>query len=445
MLSLALVTACLFLTTVAGKAAPYAAIVIDARDGSVLHSRNADTRLHPASLTKMMTLYLAFEAVENGQLDLDQQIRISRNAASESCSCLGLRAGQRLSVRYLIRAAAIRSANDAATALGEAIAGSEQAFAQQMTRTARALGMTQTTFRNAHGLTASGHMSTARDMAELSRHLFYDFPQYYNIFGRVSTDAGIAHVRNTNRRLLNGYRGADGIKTGYTRAAGYNLAASAERGNTRIIAVIFGGRNSSWRYNRMVELLDMGFARAPSSAPTIRPERVQAGAVMASVRPMPRGEQAPSQIATAASLVGNALVSPANAAVNPDEGAETASTVPLRIRVDEPRPVAALGTATGSRSAPMAAPRPMPRPGGEWAVQLGAYRDSAFAESVLTDALVGVSEPLSGAHRAVGPTTVNGVELYAAQFVGLTEADATAACNSLRAQDRICRLVEPNG
>lgn len=427
-LSTMLVAAFCFVTS-AAQAAPYAAIVLDARDGSVLHSRSADTPLHPASLTKMMTLYLAFQAVESGELGIDQQIRISRNAASEPPSRLGLSAGQRISVRYLIRAAAVRSANDAATALGEAIAGSEQAFAQLMTDTARSLGMTNTTFRNANGLTATGHLSTARDMSTLARHLFFDYPQYYNIFGRTSTSAGVATVQNTNRRLLNGYTGADGIKTGYTRAAGYNLAASAERGGERIIAVIFGGSSSNWRYNRMVELLDMGFERAPSRVAIVRPQREEAGAVLASIRPMPRGVSEPTQLVAAASLVGNALVSSAAAAVRDEP---TASTVPLTV------------TASGS-GAPMSAPRPLARPGGEWSVQLGAYRDPEFAESVLTDALLGVTEPLIGAHRSVGSTVVNGVSLYAATFIGLSEQQASATCSSLHAQDRICRLVEPNG
>ncbi|MCB1312304.1 MAG: D-alanyl-D-alanine carboxypeptidase, partial [Sedimentitalea sp.] len=217
-------------------AAPYAAYVIDARTGEVLHSQNADARLHPASLTKMMTLYIAFEAVENGEISLDTKVKISSHAASEPPSKLGLRAGQTIALRYLIRAAAVKSANDAATAIGEAISGSESAFAKRMTRTARSLGMNNTTFKNANGLTADGHLSSAHDMTILGRHLLYDFPQYYNLFSRTSADAGIKTVPNTNRRLLADYRGADGIKTGYTRAAGFNLVASAERGNERIIA-----------------------------------------------------------------------------------------------------------------------------------------------------------------------------------------------------------------
>ena len=159
-------------------AAPYAALVIDARTGKTLHSENADTRLHPASLTKMMTLYVVFEAIENGEISANKMIKISRKAASEPPSKLGLRAGQKIRLRYLIRAASVKSANDAATALGEAIEGSEAAFARRMNRTAKALGMTRTTFKNAHGLTEHGHKSTARDMTTLGRHLFYDFPDY---------------------------------------------------------------------------------------------------------------------------------------------------------------------------------------------------------------------------------------------------------------------------
>ncbi|MFY0308857.1 D-alanyl-D-alanine carboxypeptidase family protein [Leisingera sp. D0M16] len=255
------------------QAAPYAAMVIDARTGEVLHSRNADTRLHPASLTKMMTLYIAFEAVRNGEITLDTKVKISRNAAAEPPSKLGLKAGQRIAFRYLIRAAAVKSANDAATAIGETLSGSEAAFTRRMNRTAKALGMTRTTFKNAHGLTASGHLSTASDMTTLGRHLLYDYPEYYNLFSRRSTHAGIREVPNTNRRLLAAYRGADGIKTGYTRAAGFNLVASAKRGNERIIATVFGGSSSTSRNAKVAELLDLGFRRAPSRAALRKPQR----------------------------------------------------------------------------------------------------------------------------------------------------------------------------
>ncbi|MEL6205955.1 MAG: D-alanyl-D-alanine carboxypeptidase family protein [Pseudomonadota bacterium] len=252
-------------------AAPYAAMVMDARTGEVLHSRNADARLHPASLTKMMTLYIAFEAVEAGEIGLDDKVTVSRKAASEVPSKLGLRAGQKIELRYLIRAAAVKSANDAATAIGEAISGSEAAFARRMTRTARALGMTRTTFKNAHGLTEQGHLSTARDMTILGRRLFYDYPEYYNLFSRRSTSAKIATVNNTNRRFLGAYKGADGIKTGYTRAAGFNLVASAERGGERIITTVFGGTSTAARNAEVARLMDIGFKRAPRYAKVVRP------------------------------------------------------------------------------------------------------------------------------------------------------------------------------
>jgi D-alanyl-D-alanine carboxypeptidase len=251
-------------------AAPYAAHVMDARTGETLYARNAETRLHPASLTKMLTLYIAFEAIERGEITLDTKITISAHAASQPPSRLGLKAGQRVALRYLIRAAAIKSANDAATAIGEGISGSEAKFAARMNRTAKALGMRSSTFKNANGLTAPGHLSTARDMSVLGRRLFYDFPQYYNIFSRRSADAGLAEVANTNRRFLDSYEGADGIKTGYTVAAGFNLTASAQRGQKRIIATVFGGTSTANRNAKMAELMDLGFGEAPARA-TIDP------------------------------------------------------------------------------------------------------------------------------------------------------------------------------
>jgi D-alanyl-D-alanine carboxypeptidase len=254
-------------------AAPYAALVMDARTGEVLHAHNADTRLHPASLTKMMTLYVAFQAIERGEITLDTEVTITAQAANEPPSRLGLRPGQKIRLRYLIRAAAVRSANDAATAIGIAISGSEEAFTTRMNRTAAAMGMTNTTFRNAHGLTQSGHLSTARDMSILGRHVIYDFPQYYNLFSRRTADAGVATVQHTNRRWLDSYPGGDGIKTGFTNAAGFTLVASAQRGDQRIIATVFGGTSQAARNARITELMDMGFQQAPARANVTPPSR----------------------------------------------------------------------------------------------------------------------------------------------------------------------------
>lgn len=266
-----LIVVLLALAPVAAMSAPYADYVIDARTGEVLHEKNAHTRLHPASLTKMMTLYIAFEAIERGEISLDTKVTVSKHAASQPPSRLGLKPGQKIALRYLIRAAAIKSANDAATAIGEAIEGSEAAFAKRMTRTARAMGMSDTTFRNANGLTAEGHLSTAHDMTILGRQLFYDYPQYYNLFSRRWADAGVAKVASTNRRFLDAYKGADGIKTGYTVAAGFNLVASAERDGKRIIATVFGGTSTAQRNERVAQLLDIGFGKAPNRAVVQKP------------------------------------------------------------------------------------------------------------------------------------------------------------------------------
>ncbi len=254
------------------KAAPYATHVMDARTGETLAGEDSNRKLHPASLTKMLTLYIAFEEIERGNLSLDSIVTVSKNAAAQPPSRLGLKAGQKIALRYLIRAAAVKSANDAAQAIGDHIGGDQAGFAQRMNRTARALGMKNSTFKNANGLTAKGHLSTPHDMSILGRHLFYDFPQYYNIFSRRSTDAGLAEVANTNRRFLDAYKGADGIKTGYTDAAGFNLTASAERNGVRIIATVFGGKSTADRNAKVARLLDMGFARAPANAATVPPK-----------------------------------------------------------------------------------------------------------------------------------------------------------------------------
>lgn len=255
-------------------AAPYADFVMDARTGEVIRSRNADTRLHPASLTKMMTLYIAFQAIQRGEITLDTEVIVTAEAAGMPPSRLGLREGQRIAMRYLLRAAAVKSANDAASAIGIALGGSQSAFADRMNATAAAMGMTNTHFINMNGLTAEGHYSTARDMSVLGRHMIYDFPQYYNLFSRRSADAGMAEVANTNRRFLDAYDGADGIKTGFTNAAGYNIVASAQRGNVRIIATVFGGTSTANRNGRVSELLDMGFAAAPANANLAAPDAV---------------------------------------------------------------------------------------------------------------------------------------------------------------------------
>nr|WP_037082319.1 D-alanyl-D-alanine carboxypeptidase [Neorhizobium vignae] len=241
-------------STPAAAGPKYAGIVVDAKTGKVLYSEDPDGLRYPASLTKMMTLYLTFEALEAGRISLDTQVPVSAHAASEPPSKLGVRAGGSVSVDQAIRALVTRSANDIATALGEFIGGSEERFASLMTGKARALGMTRTTYRNANGLPNTAQMTTARDQARLGMALRQHFPQYYGYFAIRSFNFGKQTIGNHNR-LVGNVKGVDGIKTGYTRAAGSNLATSAQLDGRSIVAVVLGGRSSAARDATMRKLV----------------------------------------------------------------------------------------------------------------------------------------------------------------------------------------------
>ena len=486
----------------AANAAPYAAMVMDARTGKVLHSRNADTRLHPASLTKMMTLYIVFEAVRNGEISLDTKIKISRNATSEPPSKLGLRTGQKFALRFLIRAAAVKSANDAATALGEAISGSEAAFARRMTRTAKSLGMTRTTFRYAHGLTQSGHLSTARDMTLLGRHMLYDYPEFYNLFSRTSTDAGVKRVNNTNRRLLAAYRGADGIKTGYTNAAGFNLVASAKRGNERIIATVFGGKSSASRNAKVAELLDLGFRQAPSQARLRRPALPQYvgnieaplvanadgagrtvrvnGLVTSSLRPKPRptadgtveilrlaeAEAAPVAGSTGTSLSDQNLlrtgiqaalaeieqppVTAVAMAISP-RASDTAIQIASPVVRIAPRPAVYSGLRPVARPAnlrmagvvvaePVVVTRLSTSGGRHWGINVGRFNTRYKAERMLLRTALAEMSTLEGSLRKVGQSSRG----FEANFLGMTQEGADLACRRLNARNATCTTIGPS-
>ncbi len=451
----------LVLVPFSAKAAPYAAYVMDARTGEVLHSRNAETRLHPASLTKMMTLYIVFEAVERGEISMDTMIKVSKKAASEPPSKLGLRAGQRIKLRYLVRASAVKSANDAATAIAEAISGSEAAFARRMNRTAKAMGMTRTTFKNAHGLTESGHLSTARDMSILGRHVLYDYPQYYNLFSRRSTHAGVREVANTNRRLLGAYRGADGIKTGYTRAAGFNLVASAERGRERVIATVFGGKSSASRNAKVAELLDMGFRRSPSRAkvrkPTIPVYAGNAGnggkiirasrTMKKSLRPVMRpGANSPVLVATLEQTSPEPAASVDASDIKSALIAAQASAPAVKIPIVEaiPRPVA-----RPTEKVVLARVTPDPEPevvtrlstsgGKHWGINVGRFPSRFKAETVLLRTALIEMSSLDGSLRKV----VKNTRGFDANFVGMTREGADLACRRLKARNMTCQTMGP--
>jgi len=457
-----------------GHSAPYAALVMDARNGQVLHAENADTRLHPASLTKMMTLYVAFQAVENGEISLDTLVRVSRNAASEPPSRLGLKTGQKIKLRYLIRAAAIKSANDAATAIGEAIEGSEAAFARRMNRTAQALGMTRTTFKNAHGLTQSGHLSTARDMTILGRHLFYDYPAYYNLFSRRSDYAGVRNVNHTNSRFLSNYRGADGIKTGFTRAAGYNLTASAERGSERIITTVFGGKSTASRNRQVAKLMDLGFSKAPSRVAMQKPKRpsYQATALAKhdpantggaygrtvrldttpekSLRPKLRPGSGQTTIAANLDLkedIEQALELAKNVRLDAEPITEKASqpnnadlnSVPApKLRPASFTP-ATVTNGTSTNSATKVVSRVSTSDAQNWGISIGKYPSRYAAEKMLLKTALAEIEVLQGSLRKVQQNSRG----FEATFLGLSQTRADQACKRLQSRDISCSTLSP--
>ena len=404
----------LALTPVVAFAAPYAAYVMDARTGEQLYSQNADTRLHPASLTKMMTLYIAFQAIQRGEITLDSMVTVSSNASSEPPSKLGLKTGQQIKLRYLLRAAAVKSANDAATAIGEAISGSEEAFAVRMNRTAAAMGMTNTTFKNANGLTQSGHLSTARDMSVLGRHVIYDFPQYYNLFSRRTADAGIAEVRHTNRRFLDSYPGADGIKT-------------AQHGQERIITTVFGGTSTAERNGKVKELMDMGFSRAPANATLQRPQPPAATPpatdpllVSSNVGPATNGGAGKTV------RVSGRVTRSLRPAARPTQ----AVSAPFMLAVDTDLINSVLAEAVQVAAVAPTAITPAAR-----------YNSRYEAEKALLRVALNEMSTLDGAVRRV----TQNARGFDANFMGLTREGADLACRRLQARSQSCFMIGSEG
>ncbi len=366
--------------------AKYASFVIDAESGQVLHSVNADTRNYPASLTKMMTLYLVFDALDKKKWSLKTRLKVSARAARQPASKLALKRGTTISVRDAVLALVTKSANDVASVIAEGMSGSERNFGLKMTATARKLGMSRTTFRNASGLPNRAQLSTARDMGTLARALINDFPQYYHYFSTESFRYGGLTHKNHNQ-LLKSYEGTDGIKTGYIRASGFNLVASVERGERRLIGVVFGSKSSRSRTNHMTGLLDKGF-QAILNAPD-------------------------TQVANASPPKKSVKAKPAAIAKSSDtpDSADTGAT---------PRPVA----------------------DGDYAVQVGAYRSKAPAIAIARKAMAQVPTYLSDGIIKIVPLRKNKRRpLYRARIAGLEKRAAFRACHALEKKGMDCLVV----
>ncbi|MFQ6016602.1 MAG: D-alanyl-D-alanine carboxypeptidase family protein [Kiloniellaceae bacterium] len=385
----------LLLLATAEAQARYASIVIDADTGVVLHETNADTRNYPASLVKMMTLYLAFEALDSGRLTLDQKLTVSRRAAGMPAARLGLKKGQTITVKDAILALVIKSANDAAVVVAEALASRETSFARVMSKKARALGMNRTSFRNASGLPNRRQLSTARDLATLARALIRDFPQYYHFF-KTKTFRYRGRTHRNHNRLLRTYAGADGIKTGYIRASGFNLVASVVRDGRRLIAVVLGGRTPRSRDRHVAKLLDRSFAKLASR----RIERL----------PGPPRRK-PVSIAAATSTAAD----------------------PAAPRPAEPEPEVAPAEMGSAED---------PSPAEAWGIQVGAYYRFAPAQRAALDAAQRVPELLSKTRVKITHIKGRRGRIYRARLVGLSEARARKACRRLVAARIDCLVVQ---
>jgi D-alanyl-D-alanine carboxypeptidase len=437
--------------------ARYAAIVVDAESGEVLFARHADSRRYPASITKVMTLYLAFEALAEGKIKLDDVITVSPRAASQPPSKLGLAAGQTITVDDAMRATSVRSSNDMAMALAEHIAGSQERFAAQMTLKARELGMTQTRYVNPNGLPDARQLTSARDLAILARAVMRDYPQYYRYFGLHDWAYNGRDYRNTNG-LLRGGEGYDGMKTGYTNASGYNLAASAVRDGRRIITIVLGGRSTASRNAHVAALMDTGFEveRARARGETIQVAQAFFEARGFGIGPDNNGPIEYAAVANDADDESGAGSSAPPAgyvtyAALPAAPAQPARVTPPpseRVAVERPADVTAIlngGTsvATPPRPRPPARPparEPAREPAGRWSVQVGAFRDETVARDWLTEVNRRFRSQFSAAER-----TVQSAEgWYRSRFTGMTEQGAQGACAALAERRVTCMVVRPD-
>lgn len=441
-----------------------ASIVIDANTDTVISQENPDRLLHPASMSKLMTLYLAFEALESGRITLQRTFPVSAHAESMSPTKLNLVAGQTIRVEDLILSMVTLSANDSAVVLAEGLGGSEDRFGQLMTRKAHQLGMVNTNFRNSNGLPDPAQISTARDMAILCRALIKHFPQYYHYFSvREFTYNGIEHANHNH--LMSRYEGMDGLKTGLTNASGFNLSASAIRGGRRLIGVVFGGTSAAQRDDYMADLLDEGFRRSstvamttavPPPIPGHKPSALinGSGSAVASLSPAPAPRPIGEVSAPATdSAVQSQVVQPsqAPAPIPPRQsGIKLNAQRPTSIGAlaeasgqgDEEGPDETKATARQSSSGRMAmlivpksqrekAAKAAPISEARWSIQVGAYATRQATEQAIKAAIKRVPTILKHATVVVAALPQKHGTVYRGRLSGLEANDARKACHLL--------------
>lgn len=372
----------------------YSAIVIDAHTGKVLFDENADGITYPASLTKMMTLYLLFEALETGKISVHHKFKVSSYASKQSPSKLYLKPGDSISVRDALLALMTKSANDVAVVVAEGLAGTEANFASRMTQKARALGMKSTTFQNASGLPNTSQKTTARDMAVLSLAIYKHYPRYYSFFSTKSfVYKGQKH--GNHNHLLGNVPGVDGIKTGFIVASGWNLSASASRSGQRVIAVVLGGKTRLWRDKRVSDLIEAGFAKINHAR--------YAGV------PIPENRPQIEQVE---------LLSDEMADNKPTENKSTAVDMPSL-----KQPVAKVG-----KKIPEA---------GKWGIQVGAFSSQKQARDHATT-VKKQTDQLQSARVVIRPIKKTRGKLYQARLVDMPEQKAKNVCGIITKAGQSC-------
>ncbi|MDP3660208.1 D-alanyl-D-alanine carboxypeptidase [Phenylobacterium sp.] len=400
----------------------YAAIVVDAKTGEVMYAKRADSPRYPASITKVMTLYLTFEALASGKLQPDDRVVFSPHAAAQSPTKLGVAAGDSISVSDAMQAMAIKSANDAAVAMAEKLGGTESRFAALMTLRARELGMQNTRFVNASGLPDSRQLTTARDIAILSRSVMRDYPQYYKLFSQQQFAFRGQLMRNHNGLLFR-MPGVDGLKTGFTNASGYNLAVSAVRDNRRLIGVVMGGSSNASRDNNAQDLLLTGFdiiaRRNRGEQITVAQNMFEpepAGSVMRpSVEQGDRDQDTRIMLASAtppAKLASLKIVESDKTRLKNEKAEKKA-------KADEKKN----------------------KKRGEWAVQVGSFKSKSDAKEQLSFVRNRFGKQFA---QADGQVADRAAGTYRSRFNGFSESSAKAACSALKAKKLACQVISPS-
>lgn len=443
----------------------FSAITVDARDGRILYSDSPDTLRHPASLTKVMTLYILFQELKSGRVKLSTPLQVSARAARMAPSKMGLKPGSTITVEQAIKALVIKSANDVAAVVGENLSGSEAAFATRMTKVARSIGMSRTVYRNASGLPNPSQVTTARDQATLALRTMRDFPQYYPYF-RLQSFTFKGRTIRTHNRLVGRFEGTDGIKTGYTRASGYNLTTSTRRGDKRLVGVVLGSSSSGKRNAFMQQMLTRNFSKAKggstiaalagSSRGAIDPLKTSPKDVAAyeaqdAVAPEDKSQLAAVTADVAATAPGQAdeetpslgeltedIAEEADEEALPTDG----STQVLEARIGEGQPKQAPivpfaykseeaeGDITGSTDA-------------QWDIQIGAFKSNSSAQAKLKWLSQKGVKQLQGKEAFTVAVSKGSQTIYRARFRGFTEQTAKDTCSRLSRIGQNCEAVSP--